>query len=170
VKIRSVRANNRRRAFEVRTWRGLMLFPYSKADPAPTATDPIAELFVDDELGAEGFTYRLGSGYEGSVHVDRVLEYNQDPGHLRDLLLYELTLEAQTCLRGSSLSKREVIRRLGTSPAQFYRLLDQTNYRKSVDKLLSLLQVLDCDVELVVRHPSDRRAPQRGLPRPRPAR
>jgi hypothetical protein len=28
---------------------------------------------------------------------------------------------------------------------------DQTNYRKSVDQLLSLLQVLDCDVDLVVR-------------------
>ena len=170
MKIRSVRANNRKRAFEIRTWHGLMLFPYPKADLAPTATDPLAELFVDKELAAEGFTYRLASGREGSVHIDQVLEYNQDPAHLRDLLLYELTLEAQKCLRASSLSKREVIRRLGTSPAQFYRLLDQTNYRKSVDKLLSLLQVLDCDVELVVRHPSDRLALQRGLPQPRPAR
>ena len=53
------------------------------------------------------------------------------------------------------MPKREVIRRLGTSPAQLYRLLDQTNYRKSVDKLLSLLQVLDCDVELIVRHQAD---------------
>jgi hypothetical protein len=170
VKISSVRVNNRRRAFEVRTWRGLMLFPYSKADPPPTTGDPLADLFVDQELGSEGFTYRLVSGLEGSVHVDRVLEYNQDPGHLRDLLLYELTLEAQSCLRASSLSKREVIRTLGTSPAQFYRLLDQTNYRKSLDKLLSLLQVLDCDVELVVRHPGERRALQEGLPQPRPAR
>jgi len=32
-----------------------------------------------------------------------------------------------------------------------YQLLDQTNYRKSVDQLVSLLQVLDCDVDLVVR-------------------
>ncbi len=51
----------------------------------------------------------------------------------------------------SQLSKREVIRRLGTSATQLYRLLDQTNYRKSVDQVLSLLQVLDCDVDLVVR-------------------
>ena len=51
----------------------------------------------------------------------------------------------------SSLSKREVIRRLGTSATQFYRLLDQTNYHKSVDRLLSLLHVLDCDVDLVVK-------------------
>ena len=48
-------------------------------------------------------------------------------------------------------SKREIVLRLGTSAAQLYRLLDQTNYRKSVDPLLALLQVLNCDVDLVVR-------------------
>jgi len=49
------------------------------------------------------------------------------------------------------VSRRELIRRLGTSATQFYRLLDQTNYRKSVDQLLSLLQILDCEVQFVVR-------------------
>jgi hypothetical protein len=85
------------------------------------------------------------------VHVEQVLEYNRDPNFLGDVLLYRLTLEAQKRIGGSRLSKREIIRRLGTSAAQLYRLLDQTNYRKSVDQLLSLLQVLDCDVDLVVR-------------------
>ncbi len=151
MKIRSVTVNNRKRAFEVRTWRGVMPFPYAKAEPTPTPTDPPREVIVDAELGAEAITYRLASGAEGSVHIDQVLEYNQDPGYLRDRLLYELTIEAQRCLRASPLSRREVIRRLDTSPAQLYRLLDQTNYRKSVDKLLSLLQVLDCEVELTVR-------------------
>ena len=80
-----------------------------------------------------------------------MLEYNQDPDHLRDLLLYKLTLEAQKRVAKSPLSRREIIRRLGTSATQFYRLLDQTNYRKSVDQLLILLHVLDCDVDLVVR-------------------
>jgi hypothetical protein len=32
-----------------------------------------------------------------------------------------------------------------------YRLLDQTNARKSVDSMLALLSVLDCEVELRVR-------------------
>jgi hypothetical protein len=106
---------------------------------------------VDDELGREGFTYVLASGKEGSVHIDHVLEYNQDPAYMRDLLLYKLTVEVQERVEASPLSKRELIRRLGTSATQFYRLLDQTNYRKSVDQLLSLLQILDCDVHLVVR-------------------
>jgi hypothetical protein len=63
--------------------------------------------------------------------------------------LYRLTLEAQKRVAKSPLSKPEIVRRLGTSAAQLYRLLDQTNYRKSVDQLLVLLQVLDCDVDLV---------------------
>jgi predicted XRE-type DNA-binding protein len=85
------------------------------------------------------------------VHIEQVLEYNQDPGYMRDLLLYQLTIAAQKHLDESGLSKREIIRRLGTSAAQFYRLLDSTNYRKSVDKMLLLLHVLDCEVDLVVR-------------------
>jgi hypothetical protein len=76
---------------------------------------------------------------------------NQDPRYLRELLLYRLTLEAQKRVKESPLSKREIVRRLGTSAAQLYRLLDQTNYRKSVDQVLALLQVLNCDVDLVVR-------------------
>ncbi len=56
---------------------------------------------------------------------------------------YRLTLEAQKRIKESRLSKREIIRRLGTSTAQLYRLLDQTNYRKSVDQMLAPLQVLN---------------------------
>ena len=151
MRVRSVKQNNRRRAFEVRTWRESFSFPYSKADPPPSAADPIVELWIDDELGREGFTYRLVSGREGSVHIDHVLEYNQDPKYMRDLLLHKLTIEARNRIAASGLSKREIIRRLGTSPAQLYRLLDPTNYRKSVDRLLLLLSVLECDVDLIVR-------------------
>jgi hypothetical protein len=151
VKIRSVSANNRKRAFEVSTTSKVFTFPFVKADPAPAPADPIVQVFVDDELGREGFTYVLASGREGSVHVEQVLEYHQDPGYLRQLLLYRLTLEAERRVAESRLSKREIIRRLGTSPAQLYRLLDPTNTRKSVDRLLELLYVLDCDVDLVVR-------------------
>jgi len=152
--IRSVIANNRRRAFQVGTWRQLFFFPYTKADPQPTAEDPIVRAFVDEELGREAFTYQLASGRKGTVHSEQVLEYNRDPGSLRDRLLYKLTVEAQKRIEESDLSKREIIRRLGTSPAQLYRLLDTTNYRKSVDKVLFLLHVLECEVDLVVRSPS----------------
>jgi hypothetical protein len=151
VRIRSIRHTNRKKVFEIRTVTKRLVFPFSKADPTPTTQDPITEAFVDEDAGREAFTYVLHSGRTGTVHVEQVLEYNRDPTCLRDLLLYQLTLEAQRRVAESPLSKREIIRRLGTSAAQLYRLLDQTNYRKSVDQVLGLLQVLDCDVDLVVR-------------------
>ncbi len=125
--------------------------PYTKADPPPTPDDKVTRVYVDAELAREGFTYALQSGKEGTVHIEQVLDCNQDPHYIRDLLLYRLTLEAQRRVAASPLSKRELIRRLGTSATQFYRLLDQVNYRKSIDQLLALLQILDCDVDLVVR-------------------
>ena len=150
MKIGRVAANNRKRAFEMTAAGRRLVFPYAKAVPAITSADPVVDVSPDDELGSEGFTYRLLSGQEGTVHVEQVLEYERDPAYMRDLLLYQLTVNAQEQLASSPLSRREIIRRLGTSPAQFYRLLDTANHRKSVDKMLELLQVLDCDVALVV--------------------
>jgi len=151
VKIRSVRINARRKAFEIRTSARRLVMPFAKVDPKPTPANPAVRAYVDKEIGSEGFGYVLRSGREGTVHIEQVLEYNKDPDHLRDRLLYNLTLEAQKRVGASPLSRREIIRRLRTSATQFYRLLDQTNYRKSVDQLVSLLQALDCDVQLVVR-------------------
>jgi predicted XRE-type DNA-binding protein len=151
MKIRSVTHNNRRKAFEIRTPAKVWQFPYARVEPRPEVADPVVAAFADKELGNEGFTYVLRSGAQGTVHLDQVLEYNRDPGYLRDALLYKLTIEAQQRVAKSGLSKREIIRRLGTSATQFYRLLDQTNYRKSIDQLLSLLQVLGCEVDLRVR-------------------
>ncbi len=151
MKIRSVRANPRKRAFDLTARRGSFSMPYARLPLPPEPGDPVVEVFVDPELGNEAFTYRLASGREDSVHLDAVLDYNRDPETMRNLLLYRLTVEAQQRVQDSDLSKRELIRRLGTSASQFYRLLDQTNYRKSVDQVLVLLQILDCDVELVIK-------------------
>jgi len=151
VKIRSVSFNNRKKGFEVRTPRGQFWFPYGKLETRPRQGDPVVRASVDPELAREGFSYQLSSGKVGTVHVEQVMEYNQDPEHLRNLILYKLTLEAQKRVVRSALSRREIIRRLGTSAAQVYRLLDQTNYSKSGDQVLTLLHVLDCDVDLVVR-------------------
>ena len=151
MKILSVRQNNRRKAFEVKTGKKTLYYPYGKLDPIPEPGNKVADAYVDKEVGSEGFTYVLESGDEGTVHVEQVLEYNEDPTYLRDLLLYRLTLEVQGRVEAAPISKREIIRRLDTSASQFYRLLDQTNYRKSIGQLLSLLHILDCDVEVIVR-------------------
>ena len=151
MKVLRASINNRRHEFEIElTEKGVLTFPYHRAEPPPTPGDPIREFFIDPELGDEGVTYVLESGSEGSVLADHVLEINRDPAYMRDLLLYQLTVEALQRMESSSYGVRQLGRRLKTSPAQLYRLLDTTNYKKTVDKMLELLHVLDAEVELRV--------------------
>ena len=151
TRILDVTANNHKRAFEIRTRTDAFVMPYARVTPKPTMQDRIAAVYVDEELGCEAFTYELESGAEGSVHLDSVLDYNEDPAYLAELMMYKLTLEAQKRVEESPLSMREIARRLKTSAPQLYRLLDQTNHGKSMQQLISLLSVLDCEVELNVR-------------------
>jgi hypothetical protein len=151
LKIRSVSVNRRRGVVDVKTAGQTYPFPFSRLDPAPTKDDDIVACAIDAELGREAFSYQLRSGRGGTVHVEQVLEANEDPRYMRDLLLYKLTIEAQERVEASPLSKRELARRLKTSLTQVYRLLDQKNYRKSVDEVLRLLRALDCDVDFVVK-------------------
>lgn len=158
MKIVRVRANNRKRQFETGTSRGMLVFPFSQVDPPPSPDDPVGEVFVDAELGREAFTYVLASGAEGTVHIDSVLEYNRDPNYMAELALYQLTTEAQKKFEASPLSTREIARRLGTSPTQLYRLLDPTNYTKSMRQMLSLLYVLGYDFEVDMKPRTSGRA------------
>jgi DNA-binding TFAR19-related protein (PDSD5 family) len=146
VKIRRVRANNRQRAFEVETGRRTLHMPYARVSPTPSANDRVARVYIDPELGREAFTYELESGREGSVHVDALLEEHRDPAYMADLLAHELAVEARRRLASTHLSRREICRRLGTSAAQLYRLLDETNGSVSLRQLLALLDVLGCSV------------------------
>ena len=150
MKIDSVTANNRKKAFQIKAENGTYSFPYALLQLRPDSTNRIAEVFPDSDLGMEGFTYRLADGGEDTIHIDAVLEYNRDPAYLNSLLLHRLTLEAQKAVDVSDVSKRELIRRLGTSASQFYRLLDSTNTSKSVGQMLALLHLLGQDVDVVV--------------------
>ena len=82
MRVRSVRINNRRKAFEVRTSARRLLLPFAKVQPKTTAADPIDRAYVDKEIASEGFTSVLRSGREGTVHADQVLEDNKDPDHI----------------------------------------------------------------------------------------
>ena len=157
MKILGVRSDNRKKAFEILTEKREYPFPYAKLETPPTRTNRVKEVYPDPELGCEAFTYTLESGVEDTVHVDAVLEYNLDPTLLNDILLHQLTVEALEALEESGLSKREVIRRLGTSASQFYRLMDTTYYGKSVGQMLALIRVLGKDVDLVVRPKNESR-------------
>ena len=95
MKKRSVKHNNRKKAFEIKTSNRTLQFPYSKLDLQPRADDPIVRVYVDKELANEAFTYELKSGKTGTIHIEQVLEHNQDPRYLRDVILYKLTVEAK---------------------------------------------------------------------------
>ncbi len=151
MKITGVRIDRRRRCFHLDLGRkGVLEFPFARCEPAPVPDDPAVEAFVDPELAREGITFRLASGAEGVILTDQVLDYHSDPDYVRDMLLHRLTVEARQRMDKSRLGVRALGRRLGTSPAQIYRLLDPTNYRKSVDQMLRLLQALDAKVEVTV--------------------
>lgn len=154
MKVRSVRTDARRRCFAVRTARGLHEFPWTQLAVRPSPEDRVVEVFPDPEIGNEGFTYRLSSGAEGTVHVEHVLRFVRDPDQRREELLYALTTEAQDALDGSGRTKRSLARQLGTSPPQIERLLDPRNTRKSLDHMVRLLAALGRDVELRVEERS----------------
>ena len=148
--IRHVRADNRKRAFEVETAQGCYAYPYGLLPVAPGPANRIREVRPDEEFGRGAFTYVLADGAEGSVHLDAVLEYNEDPGYLNELLLYRLTVAARDAFEASGLGVRQLCRTLGTSPTQFYRLLDPAYYGKSVGQMMALLRLLGMKVEVRV--------------------
>jgi len=151
MKIQEVSINNRRKEFSIIAGSGTAYtFPYLKADPSPQPDNRIEEIYVDNELGNEAFTYILKSGDEGSVHVEQVLEYNEDPNFMAELLTYKLTLEVERGIENSGLSRRQIAKRLKTSVPQLYRLLDPSNTSKSINQLVALLHVLNCKVDLVI--------------------
>lgn len=156
MKISKVTFNNRKKTFEIRAGAKSFSFPYAKAKPAPTPSAPVVRAYIDQELGYEAFSYVLKNGDEGTVHIDHVLEYNRDPGFMWELFMYKLTLEVKKRLAASNFSKRELVRKLHTSPTQFYRLLDEEKTSKSPFQLFEILRTLDCDINLVVAKGRDR--------------
>jgi len=152
MKIRKVECNNQKKSFEVTAFSGRRFsYPYAKVSPSPDSENQVHEAYPDPDFGREAFTYVLESGDEGTVHVDHLLEYSDDPEYMARLALHKLTVEARKRVERSPLSKREIMRRLGTSQAQLYRLLDPANYKKSMNQLVELLAAVDCEVDLVVR-------------------
>ena len=155
MKIQNITFNNRKHEFSVKLYSGVEYpFPYSETDPQPTPDDSIENVFVDRELGNEAFTYILESGKQGTVHMDQVLEYHEDPKYMAELLTYKLSVEAQRRIEKSSLSRRQLAKRLNTSVPQLYRLLDPSNTSKSMSQLITLLNILNCNVDFVVKQKS----------------
>ncbi len=174
MKIKEVKINNRKKCFELTAADRIWLFPFSKLNLKPGPKNRIATVSVDTDFGDEGFTYALDSGKEATVPMDAVLEYNKHPEHMRDILLYQLTVDAKKIIAQKGIAKNEIIRRMDTSQTQFYRLIDTANYHKTIDQMVKLLAALDCQVSLHLKKdptPKLRKtfaAKRRGIKRHRP--
>ena len=105
---------------------------------------------LDKELTSQAITFKLQDGTVDSVPLDAFLDFNKDPEYLRSIELYNLTLKAEELLEESGISKREITRRMGTSMSQLNRLLDTTNYQKSIDQMMKLLTILGATVSVEV--------------------
>lgn len=149
VKLKKITVNMKKKSFLVETRRLAYEFPFSRLEVIPSLQDPVVKL--KPEPGFEGFSYVLRSGKEGYVVWDQVLEYNKDPSYENDMLLAKLTAEACSLLKQKKIRKRELARRMQTSPAHLYRLLDTTFYGKTVGQMIKLLAALDHRVEFVVK-------------------
>ena len=68
-----------------------------------------------------------------------------------ELVLYDLTLKVRDRVEQSQLGRRELARRLGTSSSQLSRLLDPANTQKSMRNLISILYILDCEVDILLK-------------------
>lgn len=152
MKITNIDVNNRKKNFLLNSRDTIYCFPFANMEPMPVKNNKLKKFWIDDDFGGEAFSYQLENGSSGTVHIEQVLEYNRDPNYMTEVLLYQLTLKAQREVATSKLGAREIIRRLGTSPTQYYRLLDQTNYTKSINKMINLFQVLGCEVDVVLKH------------------
>jgi diguanylate cyclase (GGDEF)-like protein/PAS domain S-box-containing protein len=148
----TVRANNRRRAFEIRAHGRDLVFPYGRLEPSPTDGDRV----VEARPGDSAFYYRLASGLEGTVTLERVRDYEEGPARRTGELLEKLTEEARKAVAESALSKREISRLLETSTSQLYRLLDPAYRGKSAGQMLALLHALGREVRLEIDPGRDR--------------
>lgn len=139
-KFKKVRFDNKKRVFNLEYTSGLKLAcPYS----ALGIRDKVVEAGPDPEVGCHSFYFVLSNGKKDYVPYDQPLHIAQNPEYVRETTLYEITKYLNGVIKKSKVSKRELARRLGTSLSQLARLLDTTNYKKELSRLIELAAILN---------------------------
>lgn len=67
----------------------------------------------------------------------------QNPEYVKEQTLYQMTKRINQFIASEKISKRELARRLNTSMSQLSRLLDTSNYRKELSRLIEIATILD---------------------------
>ncbi len=147
-KVKFAKANNRKKAIVIKTSKIEMFLPYSKLVSKPNANNKIVKVFPDKEMNNEGIIYYLKDGTKDSIHIDIFLHFNKNPEYMKEITLYELTVQLQKQKEKLKTSISKLAYRLNTSKKQIKLLLDQTNYKKTVDSMLDLAYALGVEPEI----------------------
>lgn len=132
--------DNRKRVFHLEYTSNLKLeCPYS----ALGIRGGVLESGLDEETGGHSFYFVLENGKKDYVPYDQPLHIVQHPEYVRQHTLYEVTKQLNQFIEREKVPKRELARRLGTSLSQLARLLDTTNYKKELSRLIELAAMLN---------------------------
>lgn len=139
-KFKTVVHDNKKRMFHLEYTSGLKIeCPYSALGIKKLVVDAAP----DKESGCHSFYFDLENGGREFVPFDQPLHIVQNPEYVRQQTLYEVTKQLNEFIKKSKVSKRELARRLGTSLSQLSRLLDTTNYKKELSRLIELAAMLN---------------------------
>ncbi len=141
-KFKSAEFDNKKRVFHLTYTSGLTLdCPYS----ALGIKEKIVESAPDSEVGGHSLYFITESGVENYVPYDQPLHIVQNPEYVKQQALFEMTKKINGFIKIEKVSKRELARRLNTSMAQLLRLLDTTNYKKELSRLIEIASILNYD-------------------------
>ncbi len=139
-KFRKIEFDNKKRVFLVEYTTGFTAeCPYS----ALGIRNKVVEAAPDAEVGRHSFYFILDNGKKEFVPFDQPLHIAQHPEYVKQNTLYEVTKQLNEFIERERVSKRELARRLGTSMSQLSRLLDTTNYKKELSRLIELAAMLN---------------------------
>ncbi len=139
-KFKNVKFDNKKRIFNIEYTSGLKIeCPYS----ALGIRGKVVKASADKEVGGHSFYFILENGHKDFVPFDQPLHISQHPEYVRQQTLYEVTKQLNEFIKQEKVSKRELARRLGTSMSQLSRLLDTTNYKKELSRLIELAAMLN---------------------------
>ncbi len=138
-KFKSVQFNNKKKVFHLIYTSGLEVdCPYS----ALKIDKNVVEAGPDKEVGNHSFYFILENDYTGYVPFDQPLHIINHPDYVKEEVMCKLTIELRDIVASRNISKRELARRLETSVTQVNRLLDQTNYKKDLSRLIEIATII----------------------------
>ena len=139
-KFKKAEFDNKKRVFHLEYTSGLQIdCPYSTLG----IRGKVVESAPDSESGQHSFRFILDNGKKEFVPFDQPLHIAQNPEYVKQHTLYEVTKQINEFIERGHVSKRELARRLGTSLSQLSRLLDTTNYKKELSRLIELAAMLN---------------------------